>query len=62
MATDVFLKEPLPSEHAFREFDNVVMTPHNAYNTPEATAAMCDVAIENLEAYFSGNPRNAATP
>lgn len=62
MATDVFLKEPLPSEHAFREFDNVVMTPHNAYNTPEATAAMCDVAIENLEAYFSGNPRNVATP
>lgn len=62
MATDVFLEEPLPPGHAFREFDNVVMTPHNAYNTPESTAAMCDVAIENLEAYFAGNPKNVATP
>jgi D-3-phosphoglycerate dehydrogenase len=62
MATDVFLEEPLPPGHAFRELDNVVMTPHNAYNTPEATAAMCDVAIENLEAYFTGNPKNVVTP
>jgi len=42
------------------ELDNVVMSPHNAYNTPEATAAMCDVAIDNLEAYFAGNPKNVA--
>ena len=29
--------------------------PDNAYKTPEATAAMSDVAIENLEAYFAGS-------
>ena len=61
MATDVFNKEPLPMDHPFRELDNVLMTPHNAYNTPDATAAMCDVAIDNLEAYFAGNPKNVAT-
>ncbi len=60
-ATDVFNEEPLPPEHPFKELDNVVMTPHNAYNTPEATAAMCDVAIDNLDAYFAGNPKNVAT-
>ncbi|MBG7609954.1 MAG: 3-phosphoglycerate dehydrogenase [Anaerolineae bacterium] len=61
MATDVFNEEPLPMDHPFRELDNVLMTPHNAYNTPDATAAMCDVAIDNLEAYFAGNPKNVAT-
>jgi len=61
MATDVFNEEPLPMVHPFRELDNVMMTPHNAYNTPDATAAMCDVAIDNLEAYFAGNPKNVAT-
>ncbi len=60
-ATDVFNEEPVPSEHLFKELDNVVMTPHNAYNTPEARATMCDVAIENLETYFAGNPQNVAT-
>ncbi len=61
LATDVFSVEPLPNDHPFRKMDNVVMTPHNAYNTPDATAAMCDVAIDNLEAYFAGNPTNVAT-
>jgi phosphoglycerate dehydrogenase-like enzyme len=60
MATDVFNVEPLPADHPFRKLDNVVMTPHNAYNTPDATAAMCDVAIDNLEAYFAGSPTNVA--
>jgi len=60
MATDVFNVEPLPANHPFRKLDNVVMTPHNAYNTPDATAAMCDVAIDNLGAYFAGNPTNVA--
>jgi len=61
LATDVFNVEPLPDDHPFARMDNVVMTPHNAYNTPDATAAMCDVAIDNLEAYFEGNPTNVAT-
>ena len=61
MATDVFNDEPLPMDHPFRALDNVVMTPHNAYNTPDATAMMCDVAIDNLEAYFAGSPINVAT-
>ena len=60
-ATDVFNEEPLPQEHPFMELDNVVMTPHNAYNTPETTASLCDVAIDNIEAYFAGNPINVAT-
>ena len=61
MATDVFIEEPLPQNRPFTKLDNVVMSPHNAYNTPDATAAICDVAIDNLEVYFAGNPKNVAT-
>jgi len=58
---DVFDNEPLAANHAYCELDNVIMTPHVAYNTPEAVAAMYDTAIDNLTAYFAGKPQNVAT-
>jgi D-3-phosphoglycerate dehydrogenase len=58
---DVFNEEPLPRDHPFTRLDNVVLTPHSAYNTPEAGATLIDMAIENLEAYFAGKPANLAT-
>jgi len=58
---DVFDEEPIPPKHPFTELDNVVMTPHVAYNSPEALAAMYDTAIDNLVAYYAGNPQNVAT-
>lgn len=57
---DVFDDEPISRDHPFLELDNVVMTPHVAYNTPEALAAMYDTAIDNLVAFYSGKPRNVA--
>ena len=58
---DVFNEEPLPPDHAYTKLDNVVLTPHVAYNTTEAVAAMIDIAIDNLEAFFAGSPKNVAT-
>jgi len=58
---DVFNDEPLPKGHPFTALDNVVLTPHVAYNTPEAIAALIDTAIDNLEAFFAGTPINVAT-
>ena len=55
---DVFWNEPLPADHPLLELDNVVLTPHVAYNTPEAIAAMLDIAIDNLARYFEGGPIN----
>ena len=57
---DVFDDEPISPNHPLIELDNVVMTPHVAYNTPEALAAMYDTAIDNLVAFYSGNPQNVA--
>ena len=58
---DVFDNEPIAANHAYLALDNVVMTPHVAYNTPEAVAAMYDTAIDNLVAFYAGKPQNVAT-
>ncbi len=55
---DVFWNEPLSADHPLLELDNVVLTPHVAFNTPEAIAAMMDIAIDNLARYFEGSPIN----
>ncbi len=55
---DVYLEEPLPSGHPLLGLDNVVVTPHVGFNTPEATIAMVDFGIDNLVQYFAGDPIN----
>ncbi len=55
---DVYREEPLPASHPFLALDNVVLTPHVGYNTPEATIALHDIAVEGLVRYFSGEPVN----
>ncbi len=58
---DVFNDEPLPLAHPFTKLDNVVLTPHVASNTLEANAALFDMAIDNLEAFFVGRSKNVDT-
>ena len=60
-ALDVFSVEPLPADHPLLLRENVVLSPHVAYNTPEANAAICDIAIDNILAYFEGRPINVVT-
>ena len=55
---DVYLQEPLPSDHPLLGLDNVVATPHVGFNTPEATMTMVDFGIDNLVRYFVGDPIN----
>ena len=57
-ALDVYGEEPLPPDHPLLDLDNVVLTPHVAYNTPEATHALLDITIDNVVAYFEGRPVN----
>lgn len=57
-ALDVFHEEPLPANHPFLALDNVLVTPHVAYNTPEATHALLDISIDNIVSYARGKPVN----
>ncbi len=38
--------------------ENVVFTPHNAFNSIEALRRILDTTVENIQAYLQGNPIN----
>jgi hydroxypyruvate reductase len=57
-ALDVFEDEPnVPA--ALLAMDNVVLTPHIASGTNETRRAMGDLMIDNLDAFFAGQPMPA---
>ena len=47
-ALDVFSKEPLPPKNEFIKLDNVILTPHIAWNTYEAIENTDNVAIDEI--------------
>jgi D-3-phosphoglycerate dehydrogenase / 2-oxoglutarate reductase len=53
-ALDVLWKEPPPVNHRLLQLTNVVVTPHVAFATREASERMLSTAIENLVGYFKG--------
>jgi D-3-phosphoglycerate dehydrogenase len=55
---DVYHQEPLPSDHPLLTLDNVLLTPHVAFNTPEATHALLDISVDNIVHYYRGDPIN----
>ena len=52
---DVFENEPDVPEQLFA-LDNVVLSPHSAVFTPESFKDVCELAVANLEAFFSNKP------
>lgn len=48
----------LVANHVLLQFPNVLVTPHNAYNTTEAIARIIDTTIANIEAFARGAPQN----
>ena len=57
-ALDVYGEEPLPAGHPLLALDNVVLSPHMGFSTPEAITAILDIAIDGLVGYFTGEPVN----
>jgi D-lactate dehydrogenase len=47
--------------HSLLKRDNVVITPHIAFNSREAVQRILDTTLENLRAFLSGQPRNLVT-
>jgi D-3-phosphoglycerate dehydrogenase len=50
---DVFETEP-PQKSPLFELENVVLTPHTAAHTAEATEAMAEMSVQNLIDVLSG--------
>jgi D-3-phosphoglycerate dehydrogenase len=59
-ALDVYDQEPLPPSHPVTTLPNVVLTPHNAGLTPEASISGLMMAAENVESFFKGRKINPA--
>ena len=53
LGLDVYKTEPIKSSPLF-ELDNVILTPHTAARTVEATAAMAAMSVDNLIDVLSG--------
>ncbi len=52
-ALDVYEQEPLPPRDPLTTLPNVVLTPHNAGLTPEATINGLMMAVENVETFLA---------
>jgi D-lactate dehydrogenase len=48
--------------HSLLNRDNVVITPHIAFNSREAVQRILDTTLANLRAFLAGQPRNLVTP
>ena len=44
--------------HALIDMQNVVVTPHNAFNTKEALARILNTTLGNIQSYLGGEPVN----
>lgn len=55
---DVYEVEPLPPDHPLLSCEQVVLTPHNADQTPEGSSFLNDGVVENVTAFLQGRPIN----
>jgi D-lactate dehydrogenase len=53
-----FDMKTLLEEHILLEQPNVIITPHNAFNTNEALMRILDSTVDNINAFLAGVPRN----
>lgn len=57
-AVDVSDLKALVANHVLLRFPNVLVTPHNAYNTDAALARIMETTIDNIEGFAAGRPVN----
>jgi D-3-phosphoglycerate dehydrogenase len=55
---DVFDEEPIPAGHPLLACQQVVLTPHNADQTPEGMELLNAGVVDNVIAFLKGRPRN----
>lgn len=44
--------------HVLMKMDNVIITPHNAFNSQEALERILQTTVENIQAFAASNPQN----
>ena len=59
---DVYPQEPLAMDSPLRRLDNVVLLPHTAWVTEEATERLRVLPVDNILAWLEGAPRSVVNP
>ena len=59
---DAFGVEPLPVDHAFRQLDNVLATPHIGYVSRRVYEIFFGEIVENIDAFLAGKPIRVIEP
>ncbi len=49
------------ANHVLIDLDNVIITPHIAFNTKEAVERILETTLDNIEAFIQGTPQNIVT-
>lgn len=62
VAMDVFDEEPLDPNHPLLDCDQVILSPHNADQTPEGFGFLTSGAVENVIAFLNGSPQFVVNP
>ena len=52
----------LVANQVLLRFPNVIVTPHNAYNTDAALQRIISTTLANIEAFARGAPQNVVSP
>jgi D-3-phosphoglycerate dehydrogenase len=60
-AVDVFDTEPPPADHPLLACEHVVLTAHNADQTPEGMELLNAGVVDNVIAFLEGRPQNVVT-
>lgn len=51
----------LLQDHVLMEMDNVIITPHNAFNSKEALDRIMETTVENIQGFLGNKPVNIVT-
>ena len=52
------VSQTLLADHVLIDMPNVIVTPHNAFNTTDALGRILDTTIENINLFIKGKPMN----
>jgi phosphoglycerate dehydrogenase-like enzyme len=61
LGCDVYTEEPFSENHPFYQllgYDNVLLTPHNAWGSFESRARCVATIAKNIQCFFGGAPQN----
>ncbi len=52
------IMKPISKNDPYFKYPNIIVTPHNAFNTEDADERINNMMIDNIEAFLKGNPIN----